>query len=90
MSAPQQLPILDVYAVSPAFVDEVVAIMTIGVTTHLTFACRQPETDGSVSRVVQARLIVPTDQLKAIGRAILAGQVISVPVRDDREPIALQ
>jgi hypothetical protein len=90
MSALRQLPLIDVYAVSPTFVDEVAAIVTVGGTTHLTFACREPETDGSVARVVQARLIVPTDQLKAIGRAILAGQVITVPVREDGEPIALQ
>ena len=42
-----------------------------------------------VVRVVQARLIVPNDLLKAMGTAILTGQVASVPVRDDGEPIAV-
>jgi hypothetical protein len=53
------------------------------------FASRQVETDGSVVRVIQVRLIVLNDQLQVIGRAILAGQVASVPVRDDGEPIAV-
>ena len=47
------------------------------------------QTDGSVVRVIQVRLIVPNDQLQAIGRAILAGQVAVAPVRDDGEPVAL-
>ena len=41
------------------------------------------------SASVQVRLIVPTDQLKAIGTAILTGQVATAPVRDDGEPIAM-
>lgn len=65
------------------------AIVTLGSTTQLMFASRQVETDGSVVRVIQVRLIVLNDQLQVIGRAILAGQVASVPVRDDGEPIAV-
>ena len=89
MSTPRQLPFVEPYAATTAFVEEVSAIATLGSTTHLTFASRQVETDGSVVRLVQVRLIVSTEQLQAIGRAILAGQVASVPVRDDGEPIAL-
>ena len=89
MSTPRQLPLVEPYTAATAFVEEVSAIATLGSTTHLTFAARQAEVDGSVVRVIQVRLIVPTDQLKAIGRAILAGQVAVVPVRDDGEPVAL-
>ena len=63
--------------------------MTLGSTTHLTFAARQAEVDGSVVRVIQVRLIVPNDQLKVIGTAILTGQVAATPMRDDGEPIAV-
>ena len=89
MNTPRQLPLVEPYTAATAFVEEVSAIATLGSTTHLTFASRQVETDGSVVRLVQVRLIVPNDQLQAIGRAILAGQVAVVPVRDDGEPVAL-
>jgi hypothetical protein len=89
MSTPRQLPLVEPYTTSTAFVEEVSAIVTLGSTTHLTFAARQVESDGNVVRMIQARLIVPTDQLQTIGRAILAGQVAVAPVRDDGEPIAV-
>jgi hypothetical protein len=89
MSTPRQLPLVEPYTASTAFVEEVSAIVTLGSTTHLTFVARQAEVDGSVVRVIQVRLIVPTDQLKAIGTAILTGQVAAAPVRDDGEPVAL-
>ena len=89
MNTPRQLPLVESCMAATAFVEEVSAIATLGSTTHLTFAARQVETDGNVVRMVQARLIVPNDQLKAIGTAILTGQVAIVPVRDDGEPIAM-
>jgi hypothetical protein len=89
MSTPRQLPLVEPYTAATAFVEEVSAIATLGSTTHLTFASRQVETDGSVVRLVQVRLIVPTEQLQMIGKAILAGQVATVPMGDDGEPIAL-
>jgi hypothetical protein len=89
MSTQQQPPLVDYYTTATVFVEEVSAIVTLGCTTHLTFSSRQVETEGSVVRMVQVRLIVPNDQLKAMGTAILAGQVASIPVRDDGEPVAL-
>jgi hypothetical protein len=89
MSTPGQLPLVEPYTAATAFVEEVSAIVTLGSTTHLTFAARQVESDGNVVRMIQARLIVPTDQLQTIGRAILAGQVAVAPVRDDGESVAL-
>jgi hypothetical protein len=89
MNTPRQLPLVESYTAVTVFVEEVSAIVTLGSATHLTFAARQAEVDGTVVRVVQARLIAPNDLLKAMGTAILTGQVASVPVRDDGEPIAV-
>jgi hypothetical protein len=49
----------------------------------LLFATRQPSAAAEcVERILQTRLVVPTDQLKAIGLAILAGRMESVPATD--------
>jgi hypothetical protein len=84
-------PIIEQWTSAPLFVDELSAMTTVGAVTHLVFTARQADTDGRMQRLVQARLIVPTDQLKAIGRAILAGHVeISCPTDEAGEPVKLQ
>ena len=47
MNTPRQLPLVEPYTATTAFVEEVSAIATLGSTTHLTFAARQAEVDGA-------------------------------------------
>jgi hypothetical protein len=74
------------------FVDGLSMMHTVGGVTHLIFTVEQPETLASelrTERLVQARLIVPTDQLKAIARALLSGQVDTPYVGTAGEPVGL-
>lgn len=50
-------------------------MVRVGAVTHLVFTARQISvwSETPMERVVQARLIVPTDQLDTMGRAILRG-----------------
>ena len=66
-------PIADPWQTSPTFVDGLAAMETIGSVTHLVFTARQTGAyEGAQrERVVQARLIVPTDQLPMIARQLL-------------------
>ena len=89
MNSQRQLPLYEPFSIPAAFVEEVSAIATFGSITHLIFASRQAESDGGVARIVQARLIVPTDRLQAIAKAMLAGQVAVAPSWDGGEPVAL-
>jgi hypothetical protein len=76
-------PVYEPWAVQPSYVDSITAIVPLGPVTHLLFAVRQPSGSAEcVERTLQARLIVPTDQLKAIGLAILAGRMEIVPATD--------
>jgi hypothetical protein len=71
-------PIHEPCPVSSVWVDGLSVIQTVGAVTHLIFTEQRPEVQGDepkIERVVQARLIVPTEQLQAIGRALLSGKV---------------
>jgi len=77
MSAENSIgPIVESRAITPIFADGLSSILQVGTVTHLTFTAREADFAGSVTieRVVQVRLIVPTDQLKAIGNMMLAGR----------------
>lgn len=91
MSKPQcPAPLYEPACVSLVFVDELSVITTLGSITHLIFSAqRRSIDDGRAERVVEARLIIPTDRLQAIGRALLAGQVHTVPVDAFGEPAEL-
>jgi hypothetical protein len=90
MSKKPAAPIVEPCPITSVFVDELGAMTHLGAVTHLIFSARQEIAyDGSTERVVQARLIVPTDQLQKIGRALLAGQVDAAPVDATGEPAAL-
>jgi hypothetical protein len=82
-------PVLEAWAVQPSYVDSLAAIIPLGPVTHLLFAVRQPSSSAEIiERTLQVRLIVPTDQLKAIGLAILAGRMDIVPATDaNGEPV---
>lgn len=55
------------------------------------FTALQKIDGAGMQRVVQARLTVPTDQLQAIGRAILAGRVEIASATDEAgEPVKLE
>lgn len=82
MSDQKRAPvIIDQGTVPPVFVDGLAAIWKVGAVSHLLFTALQPAPDSDAwaeppaARVVQARLVVPTDQLKVIGRALLDGRV---------------
>jgi hypothetical protein len=79
------------FAVQPSYVDTISAIIPLGAVTHLLFAAHQPSAAGEcVEHILQTRVIVPTDQLKVIGRAILAGRLEAVPATDaEGNPIAV-
>jgi hypothetical protein len=71
-------PINELSPIFPTFVDGLSAIITMGAVTHLIFTARMRCEWDAVSkteRVVQARLAIPSCELQAIGRAILAGRV---------------
>lgn len=67
-------PIIDICFTTPIFVDGLSEITAAGAVTHLVFTALQ-KIDGEMRRVIQARLVVPTDQLQTIGSAIRAGHV---------------
>jgi hypothetical protein len=70
-------PIVEYSVVPATFVDDLSAMTTVGAVTHLIFSAHQSSVgDVRLERHVQARLIVPSDCLLAIGRAILAGRVL--------------
>jgi hypothetical protein len=69
-------PINESSPICPTFVDGLSGIITFGAVTHLIFTVRQRWGGiDNTERVVQARLVVPSGELQAIGRAILAGRV---------------
>jgi hypothetical protein len=84
-------PLSEPFSTVPCFVDALSGINTLGTVTHLIFTARQISTlDGSLERLVQARLIVPTDQLTTIGRSLLAGHVAPLCGEDqDGNPVEL-
>lgn len=86
MSAKEPEPIIKSQTVPATFVDGLSSITHVGAVTHLIFTVRQPagHDPRSVDRVVQARLVVPTEQLQAMGRAMLVGKLdptVDVPCR---------
>ena len=85
-------PIHDPYSIGPTFVDGLSVIEAVGPVTHLVFTSRQtPVWQGSKpERIVQCRLVVPTDQLITIARQLLAGRVDEHgPVDYEGEPLPL-
>jgi hypothetical protein len=78
----------------PLFVDGL-TITPVGGVTHLLFTTRQSSVPGSdrMERVVQARLVVPNEQLQTMGRLPLSGRGAErlAAVEDaDGEPVKLQ
>ena len=86
-------PINEISAICPTFVDGLSAIITMGAVTYLIFTARQRCEWDAVSkteRIVQARLVVPSGELQAIGRAILAGRIELQRAEDENgEPVPL-
>jgi hypothetical protein len=84
------LPIAE-YSVSPTFVDGLAVIETIGAVTHLSFTMKQRDPcNNKMERAIQARLIVPTDQLAVIGRLLLDGRIPPIAGMDDAgEPVGI-
>ncbi len=84
-------PIAEPSVTIPIFVDGLSAMQTLGSVTHLIFTARQTSAfDGSTERVVQARLIIPADQMVVIGRQLLSGRIDGAfSVNDAGEKTAL-
>jgi hypothetical protein len=72
-----QAPLNEGWAITPMFVDNLVAVIPVGAVTHLVFAVSQPviETTSRMERTVQARLIVPSDLLPVFAKAMLRGRM---------------
>lgn len=85
-------PVVEMGLATPLFVDELSMVKQTGAITHLVFSVRQPEIGGAdrgkFIRAVQMRLIVPTDQLNTMARAMLAREA-AVRVHGDEygEPV---
>jgi hypothetical protein len=77
--AQSKAPLVEISIAAPIFADELSAVVPDGTMTHLIFSARQPRTDGVMERVVQYRLVVPTDRLQLIGRTMLSGRLELVP-----------
>jgi hypothetical protein len=77
-------PIAESSVVIPIFVDGLSAMQTFGSVTHLVFTARQTSVfDGSTERVIQARLIIPADQMIVIGRQLLSGCIDDVELANN-------
>jgi hypothetical protein len=74
----------------PIFVEDLGAIIPAGPITHLLFTLRQPSTcSGRIERILQVRLIVPTDAVREIGKAMLAGR-LAMPLSSEEESERLE
>ena len=86
-------PINEPLPILPIFADGLSVIVTMGAVTHLIFTARQRcewNGTGETERAVQARLVIPSCELQAIGRAILAGRVELRRAEDESgEPVPL-
>jgi hypothetical protein len=86
-------PINEPLWIGPTFIDGLSAIVTMGSVTHLIFTARQRcewDTVSKTERIVQARLVIPSCELQAIGRAILAGRIELQRAEDENgEPVPL-
>jgi hypothetical protein len=68
-------PIIDQDNVLDVFADGVAAVTQFGAVTHLLFTARRQDTyEGRIERVIQLRLIVPTEQVRRIGRIVMSGR----------------
>lgn len=77
-------PISEYSVAPPNFVDGLSAIQTIGSVTHLLFTTLQRDADsGRMERTVQVRLVVPNDQVAAIGRLLVAGRTLRAATADE-------
>jgi hypothetical protein len=82
--------ILDRFCIATTPVDALSAVVPLGTVTHLIFTMREPDTDGRINWIVQARLAVPTEQIQTIGRTLLSGRLdLQATVDDDGETTAL-
>jgi hypothetical protein len=83
-------PISEPFGVPSIFIDGLSEMSTIGAVTYLIFTARQKSPiGGQVERIVQARMIVPTDNLQVIGRALLAGEVAEAPTDENGDTVGL-
>jgi len=65
---------LELSSIGPIFADRLAAITQVGAVTHLCFTAARPTESGCLEHVLEARIIVPTTELKAIIAALIAGQ----------------
>jgi hypothetical protein len=81
-------PIIDPGNVLEVFADGVAAVTQFGAVTHLLFTARRQDThEGRTERVLQLRLIVPTEQVARIGRVVMDGRLeIHRTKEDEGEP----
>ena len=68
-------PLIEPTPLPPVFADELAAVLPVGAVTHLLFIAKQP--DGQeVERVLQVRLVVPTDQIALMCQRLASGKVV--------------
>jgi len=83
--------VLEACHIDPVFVDELSAIIPAGDVTHLVFSVRMPSTHGgAMERILQSRLIVPTNSVSGIGRLMSAGSLEMPSNPDDDEAVTPQ
>jgi hypothetical protein len=81
MTRPNE-PIVDPGNVLEVFTDDVAAVTPFGAVTHLLFTLRRQDPySGTNERVLQLRLIIPTEQVKRIGRVVMDGRLEIQPRR---------
>ncbi len=85
-------PIIESCMATPVYVDELSIVKTVGPVTHLVFCSRQPASHdpNKFERTVQQRLVVPTDQLNAMARSLLAREAavrINGDLAGDERPL---
>jgi len=81
--------VFEMYSVAPVFADGVAVLESLGSVTHLLFTCRQssPHEPGDVMRVVQVRLIVPTEQIATFARVLTNRATGGPALGDDSENV---
>jgi hypothetical protein len=81
MNQPNE-PIVDPGNVLEVFADDVAAVTQFGAVTHLLFTLRRQDPySGTNEWVLQLRLIIPTEQVKRIGRVVMDGRLEIQPQR---------
>jgi hypothetical protein len=83
--------VVEAVSIAPVFVDELSAIVPAGDVTHLVFSVGLPSTyNGTMERILQAQLIVPTSAVRGIGRILAAGSLEMPKSSDEDDAVTLQ